>query len=153
MASKISSKICMQNMDMNYNHIFMTILLFIGLILIGISWNIDSNLSTTNCKSYSLKTANKFVMIIGVMFFTSSICFFGCTSKCSTVIKEFNFMIYVLSMFVLGVILIILGSIISAQSNSVAECSTADATSIWVLGLLIVLTCVGYTGYKYKKNM
>ena len=135
--------------QLDYNHVFMTVLLFVGLILITISWNIDNNLETTNCKSTQLKTTNKLVMIIGTAFFVSALSFFGCSQRCGNVLMGCNVGVYVLFMTLLGITLIILGAIISSQS-SMPGCSMADATSIWVLGIVIVLVCLFYFGNKYK---
>ena len=61
----------------------------------------------------------------------------------------YNLGTYLISLFLLGIMLIVLGSIISA--SSVDACmNTGSPASIWGMGLLIVLTCLVYFYLKYK---
>jgi len=133
----------------NYNHIFMIVLFFIGIILTSVSWTIDSKLQDTECKSTSLKTSNKLVLTIGITLIVSSISFFTCTSYTDASFSSQSLTVYISSMLVLGIILIALGSIISAES--VNECvNSGNASNIWGLGLFIILLCGGYFYLKFK---
>lgn len=133
----------------NYNHIFMIVLFFIGIILTTVSWSIDSKLQETECKSQSLKTSNKLVLTIGVALIVSSISFFTCTSYTDAKFEEYSLTAYVISMLVLGVILISLGSIIGSESTG-ACANTGNPSNIWGIGLFIVLLSLGYFYLKFK---
>ena len=133
----------------NYNHIFMIVLFFIGIILTTVSWSIDSKIQDKPCKSESLKTANKLVLTIGITLIVSSISFFTCTSYTDIKFEERSLSIYVISMTILGIVLIALGSIIS--SESVNECSNSgNPSNIWGSGLFIVFLSLGYFYLKFK---
>lgn len=137
---------------MLYNQIFMLLIFVIGLILTSISWDIDSKLQDTDCKSVNLKTSNKLVLIIGVIFITSSLSFYGCYSRCENIMLGFNMLSYVMLLSLLGIVLIVLGSIISA--SSINSCQNNSYTeSIWGLGLGIVLSCILYIYFQYKNNV
>ena len=137
--------------ELNYNHFFMFFILFIGIILTYISWDIDNKLQqNSECASANLKNSNKLVLVIGVTFVVSALSFFTCSTNCSNVITAFNFIYYIIALFVLAILLIVLGSIISAESTK-SGCSGANsASSIWILGLIIMIICLTYFYYKYK---
>ena len=133
----------------NYNHIFMIVLFFIGIILTTVSWSIDNKLQDKDCKSASLKSSNKLVLTIGITLIVSSISFFTCTSYTDAKFKDSSLTAYVIIMTVLGIVLIALGSIIS--SESVDNCAnTGNASNIWGIGLFIVLLSLGYFYLKFK---
>ena len=128
-------------------------ILLIGLILFSVSWDIDNILQKSNCKSSSLKTCNKIVLCISVSLIVSSICFFQCSSQKNKPFNIENLNLYIMSMFLFGIILIILGSIISAQS--VNECvNLYNTTTVWGLGVFIILFSGGILAYKnYSKQL
>jgi hypothetical protein len=133
----------------NYNHIFMIVLFFIGIILTTVSWDIDSKLQETECKSQSLKTSNKLVLTIGITLIVSSISFFTCTSYTDAKFEERSLSVYIISMTILGIVLIALGSIISSESNE--SCANkGNPSNIWGIGLFIVLLSLGYFYLKFK---
>ena len=135
--------------DITYNHVFMGVVFTIGAVLTTVSWDIEAKLENTPCNSSSLKTANKLALVIGIIFITSSLSFFGCSYNCQSVMTGYNLGTYLISLFLLGIMLIVLGSIISA--SSVDACmNTGSPASIWGMGLLIVLTCLLYFYLKYK---
>ena len=140
--------------DITHNHIFMGLIFVIGLIITTTSWDIDSKLQDKNCTSSSLKTANKLALIIGVIFITSSLSFFGCSYKCQSVMSGLNITVSLTSLLILGIILIVLGSIISSASTG-ACVNDGSPISIWGLGLLIVLSCLYYffSTYRHMINM
>jgi hypothetical protein len=138
--------------DITYNHLFMGVIFTIGAVLTTVSWDIESKLEDTPCKSSSLKTANKLALVIGIIFITSSLSFFGCSYNCQSVMSGYNLGTYLVTLFLLGIILIVLGSIISAAS--VDSCmNTGSPASIWGLGVLIVLTCLLYFYLKFKNTI
>ena len=138
--------------DITYNHIFMGIIFIIGAILTTVTWDIESKLEDKNCNSTSLKTANKLALIIGVILITSSLSFFGCSYRCENVMSGFNFISYILSLTVLGIALIIIGTTISA--TSIDNCSNSGSpASIWGLGVIIVMSCIIYFYLRHKNTI
>jgi hypothetical protein len=79
----------------------MGVIFVIGLIVTTTSWDIDSKLQDKNCTSSSLKTANKLALIIGVIFISSSLSFFGCSYKCQSVMSGLNITVYLTSLLIL----------------------------------------------------
>lgn len=140
------------NINVNYNHIFMTIIFAIGAILTTVSWDIDSKLEDKNCQSTSLKTTNKLALMIGVIFLTSSLSFFGCSYRCQNVMSGFNLITYIIILTILGLALIIIGTTISA--SSIGNCSNyGSPSSIWGLGVIIVITSIIYFYITYKNTI
>jgi drug/metabolite transporter (DMT)-like permease len=134
-----------------YTAIFMITLFVIGVILTVISWDIDSKLEDKKCTSKELKTANKIVLCIGIIFIVSSLSFYACSTKCNSSITGFHYNFYIFAMLALGITLIVLGSIISSESSKTPECNnTGNPTIIWGLGTLIVLACGLYFYNEYK---
>ena len=88
--------------SINYNHLFMIIIFFIGVVLFSISWNIDEKLQDTTCTNKPLKTSNKLVLCIGTILIVFSLSFFGCSVYCD---KTFDsgpsLLIHVASIFIL----------------------------------------------------
>lgn len=134
-----------------YTAIFMGTLLIIGIILTVISWDIDSKLENKKCTSTSLKTANKIVLCIGIIFIVSSLSFYTCSTRCNSSITGFHYNFYIFAMLALGITLIVLGSIISSESNKLSECNNSgNPTIIWGLGTVIILACGIYFYNEYK---
>ena len=139
-----------QIMDINksnmhqHTSIFMIILFIIGVILIVVSWDIDQQLQTLNCQSRALKTSNKLALSIGIVFATSSLAFYSCSRACGSAVSGFHYKIYIIMMFLLGILLIVLGSIIANESTK-SECANkGNPTIIWGLGTAIVVSCLAY---------
>ena len=134
--------------SINYNHLFMIIIFFIGVVLFSISWNIDEKLQATLCTSKSLKTSNKLVLCIGTILMVFSLSFLSCSVYCN---KTFDtgpsLLIHVASVFILGILLTILGGII--KSNSIDNCSNSGSSST-ILGLGILLIIVSFTYFYIK---
>ena len=133
--------------EITYNQIFMGIIFTIGLVLTTVAWDIESKLEKKNCLSSSLKTSTKLCLMIGVIFITSSISFFGCSYKCGSVMGGYSIGVYIITLFVLGIILIVLGSLISASSSTENCESNSSYSSIWAIGVFMVLTCLIYLGF------
>jgi len=135
-----------------HNHVFMGVIFIIGAVLTTVTWDIDAKIENTDCKSVNLKTANKLALIIGIIFLTSSLSFFGCSSRCENVMSGYNIVTYIIILFLLGILLIVLGSIISA--SSIDSCANSGSiASIWGLGIAIVLSCIIYFYLQYKDHI
>lgn len=141
-----------QDESINYNHLFMIIIFFIGIVLFSVAWNIDEKLQNTQCTSTSLKTSNKLVLCIGTILIVFSLSFFSCSVYCD---KTFDtgpsLLIHIASIFVLGILLVIMGSIIS--TNSINTCvNSGSPTTIWGLGIILVLISLTYFFMKFKNT-
>ena len=138
--------------EVQHTVIFMIIIFIIGIILTVVSWDIDAKIQKLNCQSSSLKTSNKIVLCIGVTFIVSSLSFYVCSTKCGSVIRGFNYMFYILTMLLLGIALIVLGSIISSESSK-PECqNSGNPSTIWGLGVIITLLCLAFLFIRYRDN-
>ena len=87
--------------DITYNHVFMGVIFTIGAVLTTVSWDIESKLEDTTCTSSSLKTANKLALVIGIIFITSSLSFFGCSFNCQSVMSGYSLGVYIMTLFLL----------------------------------------------------
>ena len=118
--------------------IIYVLFLILGVITYYISWNIDSSIADSNCKSKALKTANKLLLTVSVMLISiSSLTLLGCDQ-----LSTKNKLIYSSVIIVLGVLLITLGSIIVANSGSDTACAGAHGKGAeWVIvaGILLLL--------------
>jgi len=125
--------------------IIYVLFLILGVITYYISWNIDSSIAETQCKSSSLKTANKLLLTISVILISiSSLSLLGCDQ-----LSTKNKIIYSSVLIVLGILLITLGSIIVSNSGSDSSCSSAHGKGAeWVIVAGIVLLIgSGYSIY------
>lgn len=134
-----------------YTSIFMISIFIIGIILTVVGWDIDKKIEDKKCTSTALKTANKLIYTIGIVFIVSSLSFYACTFKCGDNIQGVHHMVYLVMLFLLGILLIVLGSVV--QANSKDECANSgNPTIIWTLGVIIVLGCGLYFYSEFKKN-
>jgi len=140
-----------QKKQLTYTNIFRISIFLIGLILFIVAWDIDNKLQKSPCISTSLKTCNKIVLSIGLIFMSTSASFAICSSKCSNSIYGYSAKVYLGSMAVLGITLIILGSIISANSTGLCK-DSGNPTIIWGLGALLLVICVIYFYSEYYKK-
>lgn len=134
----------------HYTNIFMIVIFIIGIIITYISWDIDAKLEATKCTSSTLKTCNKIVLCIGIMFITSSLSFYLCSSSCGNSIVGFHYKYYIGLLMLLSIVLIVLGVIITTESSRIDCENTGYPSAIWGLGTLILLCCLFY-GYNNLK--
>jgi asparagine N-glycosylation enzyme membrane subunit Stt3 len=127
-----------QQADSSINHVFMVIIFIIGIILFIVSWNIESDLESKQCTNSDLKTSVKIVLCISIVLIVSSISFFICSSSKKS--PNFGLSFYLATMFILGVTLLVLGTVI--DSNSTGTCSTSsNASNIWGIGISLIVVC------------
>ena len=124
--------------------IFYILCLILSIITYYISWNIDSSIQETQCKSSALKTSNKLLLTVSTMLISiSALSLIGCDQ-----LSISNKIVYSSLIIVFGILLVTLGSIIVNQSKS--DCSSAKgkgAEWIIVIGLLIIAVS-GHDLYK-----
>lgn len=129
--------------------IFYALCLILGIITYYISWNIDSSIQETTCKSSSLKTSNKLLLTVSVMLITiSSLSLIGCDQ-----LSISNKIVYSSIIIIFGILLITLGSMIIAGSktNGCTNAQSQGTTWIIIIGLLIVFGS-GYDLYSDIKT-
>jgi hypothetical protein len=99
----------------NPSNLFAMAVLVIGITNLIVSWNLDNDIrkfEATNCnacKSEELKTSNKILLCLSIFMITSSLYFL--VAGCS----KWFFDYYLTGMIVIGIILVVLGSIISQK--------------------------------------
>jgi hypothetical protein len=132
------------------NSMVMILIFFIGIFLIVESISI-SNKIPKNCNSDKLRKSNTAILSIGIIFIVSSMSFFICQSTCDcggdqSGNKDINYLVG--SSIVLSLVLVVLGSIISSESK-LQNCGNINSGSIWGSGLIVIIVCSLYLGYKY----
>jgi hypothetical protein len=133
------------------NSMIMIIIFFVGIFLIAESITI-SNKIPKDCDSNKLRNSNKAILAIGIIFIVSSLSFFICQTSCNCGPegnKDLNYLVG--SSIVLSLVLIVLGSIISSESK-LKNCGNLNSGSIWGSGLIIIIVCSLYIGYKFYLN-
>ena len=136
------------HIDANFNNIFIGVMLILGIILFYTSWEIDSKLQEKrNCVSTSLKTSNKIVLCIWLTLIVTSLSFFTC-SKVTDSNFNFSLEVYIGLVTILGLILVVLGSIISGSARD--ACEVSGTSIIWILGLLITACGIFYFNKKFE---
>lgn len=146
----------------NNNGIFMALIGVLGLFLSSMSLTIDNKLKNKPCNSIKLKNSIQAVGILGLTGIVASISYFICIMRCNNCNEVSNensqLAIYGYLSFVLmiGIVIIVLGFIIQAESKDSCEDAAKYAASIWVTGVLLVLLSGGYLGFnvytKYKNK-
>ncbi len=133
---------------------FMSFVVLLGLLMIVVSGRIDSAIGV-NCKSVNLVRANKAVSSIGLIVTTFMLTMMSCLYKCDCskqlssggrLISNIN-MMYSAVLTVLGIVLVVLGSIIRSEVKK-QGCSEAKKSSNAILSLGVLLTDMsgGYIG-------
>ena len=84
-----------------------------------------------------------------ILLVTLTVSFCICFSKCSS-LEGYHYKSYLYMLFVLSVVLIILGAIISAKSKQCLKTGHPDV--IWALGLFIFIICAVYFYLEYKQT-
>ena len=139
-------------MSVNYNHVFMTFIFFIGLILTVFSWRVDTDATLNKCNSEELRLLNKITLSIGISFITSSASFFICSYSCNYSNSQgYSLYVYMLAMFLLGVGIIVTSALTLTTANCPAISS--DVNIILGLGILITSISLFYFIISVKKSL
>jgi hypothetical protein len=127
------------------NLIFMLVLFVFGVMLVSIAGLIDKNVDVS-CSSTKLKNANRGVLIIGVTFIVSSLSFVVCRVRCDCgPASGFPLMIYSIFNLVIGLILLVLGSVIHSQSSD--KCDIVEyAMVVWGVATIMVVGSLIHLG-------
>lgn len=120
------------------NTIFMSSMLVIGLIFFYMASRVRSEIQA-QCDSDKIRNATTGVMITATILIMASISYFVCVSKCGSGCgdTEMYSMAYSSFALLLGIVMIVLGSIISAESKG--PCTATAAGGIWQLGVVIII--------------
>lgn len=143
----------------NQNSAFMMFIFTLGCILTWTSWDIQNKLDkASGCTNLNIKRANKGVSVIGLTFIVSSICFYVCMSKCgndSAGGKVYSMNFYVGISLLLGITLIVLGSMIIGGAKK--SCKDAvkgnSANMILIIGVFMTAACIGYLFKQYGHKL
>jgi hypothetical protein len=138
--------------DIGYE-IFTTIILFIGIILTGLSASIDSKLKD-KCNNKDLLRANKWIFIIALvslgLTFGGSICRLSCTCSGAVIFKPRFYLMIVLA---LGIAIIALGITIETNAKNSCIDVAKQASSVTLLGGILIGLCIlGYMFLYYSKT-
>ena len=140
------------------NTVFMLFIGFLGVLLTYASWSISAKLNEKTCTSSNLKNSNQAVNLLGLSGIISCVSYFICVSRSvcdkDTEDKSSGLAIYGYLSFVLviGIMIIVLGSIIEVESKK--ECKGVSKYSgiIWGTGVGLVLFSLSFFGFNgYKK--
>lgn len=130
------------------SNIFMGLIIIVGIVTFFISWNTDKDLQTESCASTSIKTANKLVLCLSTAMIICPILFW--VGNCENP-ESIHYKWYIYMSLVLGILLLVLGSIISHESTK-NKCKVGSHPEwIWILGLIITIFSVGIIYYINKK--
>lgn len=121
--------------NLQYNTLFMLFMLILGIVLIYVGWNVDTSLK--DCTSNSVKVCSKLVLVLGSALIAFSLAYFRCASSCET--KDYGMAVYLIITALLGIFLIVIGSIITAGSHATL-CQNKNANVVWIIGVVMLLS-------------
>ena len=127
--------------------------LILGLILMIGSFGVAASIGA--CGSTTIATANRIVVVMATICVVSAISYMVCKTRCQCGDSEgLDLKIYMGLMMLVGVTLIVLGSIIHADSHdknnaNPEQCKKATkwAPVIWGTGVILFLVSGGYLGF------
>ena len=134
---------------------FALIVLLIGIVLLVVNFKIDA----IKCIDTSVHSANKSLLIIAVIAIMSALSYFTCASKCGCLGNKiggdsFALEVYIVFMFIVGVVLTSVGVNLSKKATKTTECLEAAsyANTVVILGsVLLGLTSSYFLYYMYEK--
>jgi hypothetical protein len=135
------------------NMIFMVLIFILGIVLVVTSGKILKRIKNT-CASDDLRSANRGILVIGVISIVSSLAYMACHSQCECKdVGAFSTIGYMGFTFLLSIVLISLGSIVDKQSKNIGCEGAKGASSMVILiGVIMLLLSGGWGGYKvYSK--
>jgi putative Mn2+ efflux pump MntP len=136
------------------NMIFMILIFVLGLVLVRSSGKISKKIKNT-CSSDDLRSANRGILVVGVISIVSSLAYMACLSQCECKdVGDFSTIVYMGFTFLLSIVLISLGSIVDKQSKK-SGCEDTKGTSgtIILIGVIMLLLSGGWGGYNvYSKS-
>ena len=132
-----------------HNIFFSLSILLLGIILIVSNFNIDNAIKST-CTDDSLHNSNKGILVLAVTAIVFSLSNMTCTWKCDcsnsgAIATE----LYVGIIFLLGIVLISLGTIIQTKAKKSLTCKNAEvhATAVITAGSLMTAFAGSYLIY------
>lgn len=136
------------------NAAFMIFIGFLGFILTYASWNIGNKLNKKACLSSDLKNSNHVVGVLGMTGIVSFISYFICVLRCgcdktssyqSSGLGIYGYLFFV---FVIGITVIVLGSIIEKESKGECKQASKYTGMIWGTGVCLVIFSTSFFGFK-----
>ena len=144
------------------NEIIIWFSLVLGVFLMYFSFDIDAKLPVT-CKSRAVRNANKGLLVLGMLFVAVSVGMITAPRLCDCSklgVKEGPAEIYAGFMLILSIVLVVLSSIIKANTTKDKDCYIDSASPGAVLGIgitMMVLSLIFFGNSAYqifgKKSM
>uniref|UniRef100_A0A6C0D0R4 Uncharacterized protein n=1 Tax=viral metagenome TaxID=1070528 RepID=A0A6C0D0R4_9ZZZZ len=134
-------------------HIFMLLLFIFGIFLAIVYTNIDNVIRKMPNSNTDLQNANKAILVISVMFIVIGFSYLACHRSCNCDLPNTSEpLFYVIFSALLGIILIVLGSLIQAKSGGNDEI-VKNAPSLWISGVILALIGFIYIIYSGMKKL
>ena len=138
-----------------FNEIIIWFSLVLGFFLMYFSFDIDSKIPVT-CKSRSVRSANRGLLLLGMLFVAVSVGMITAPQLCDCSklgVKEGPVEIYAGFMLILSIVLVVLSSIIKANTTKDKDCYIDSASPGIVLGIgitMMVLSLVVFGNSAYQ---
>lgn len=138
-------------MDTNnwLNYTFAIIMLLFGIVLILMAFQADSNYDSTNCGNKNIRNCTMWVSMIASVLIVIPVFYLYVRKRAPGIETMGSLTLYSVFSGILGLTLIILGGIMStASSKDPCKPIKAQATTIWLLGLVLFLFAIFYGVYE-----
>ena len=142
----------MDNAWLNYT--FSIVMLVIGIVLVLTSFQVSSNYDSTGCTKKNVRNANQWIAMIGAILVVLPIFYLYIRKIDPSIDNNIGSICsYAIFSGLLGITLVILGAIMSSSSaKNPCKPIRTQATTIWVLGLILFLLAAFYGAYKGYQN-
>jgi len=130
----------------------------IGFVLSYSSWGVENQIKNKTCTSSKLKNSNRLTGVIGVTCIVAYVSYFVCIMKCGcdkvNLFTDSGLYVYGYLSFILaiGITIIVLGSIIHAESKGDCKEALKHAREIWGTGIVLVVLSAGFMYLKASKT-
>ena len=134
-------------------HIFMLLLFIFGIFLAVVYTNIDNAIRKMSNPDNDLQNANKAILVISIMFIVIGFSYLACHRSCNCDLPNTSEpLFYVIFSGLLGIILIVLGSLIQAKSAGNDEI-IKNSPILWISGVILALIGIIYIIYNVYSGM
>jgi uncharacterized membrane protein len=138
--------------------VFTVVVFLLGVWMLFSGFVIDNAINTNKCVDKDLRNTNMAVIVSSSMLIAVSASYLSCVTICNCgagsgkiTMALNNPTVFSMMCVLVGVFLIICGSIISAKGSG---CNTVQkhATSIWIPGIIVCLIGIGRMGMHFYKK-
>lgn len=137
------------------NQLFAIGMFILGIILIVLNFQIDSSVHSTQCVDTQLQNCNKGILVLGTAAIVASASYLGCQIKSGSGQSIITTEMYASFCLVLGIVIVVLGSIMQSRANKSTSCTKAKnkTTPVIILGSLMIVIAGGYLSLYVYNNM